>query len=100
MSLDLVQLDAEFYKAVTRVPRALSLAEMRARYALPDLDHALRQYFGDTRPQALGDGVALRGPLLYALAESERARLWPLAIQHKDYALAGRLMSIGHDGDR
>ncbi len=92
--------DARLYHVVSRVPKALSLSEMRGRYTLPALDAALRQYFGDTPPEASETGIALRGPLLYGLAESERARLWPLAIQQGDPGLAGQLMTIGHDGDR
>jgi galactokinase len=42
----------------------------------------------------------LRGPLLFGIAESERARLFPDAIEAGDFDAAGRLMSVGHDGDR
>ena len=48
------------------------------------------------KPTAIG----LRGPLLFGIAESERARHFALAIEAGDYARAGQLMTIGHDGDR
>jgi len=92
--------DARLYELLLRIPEAISLDELHDRYALPSLDAAFRQYFGDMPPEAIGGAIALRGPLLFGLAESERARLWPLALQQGDVPLAGRLMTIGHDGDR
>ena len=48
------------------------------------------------RPETIG----LRGPLLFGIAESERARLFPEALETGDFEKAGRLMTRGHDGDR
>lgn len=44
--------------------------------------------------------LPLRGPLLFGVAESERARLFRVALAQGDLARMGRLMTIGHDGDR
>ena len=44
--------------------------------------------------------IDLRGPLLFGIAESERARVFIEALAEGDIERAGRLMTIGHDGDR
>ncbi|HNR33591.1 MAG TPA: galactokinase family protein [Candidatus Hydrogenedentes bacterium] len=82
------------------MPDALSLADLRARYALPGLDEAYRQYFGTVPEDQRPDMIHLRGPLLFGIAESERARRFADALADGDWGGAGRLMSIGHDGDR
>jgi len=82
------------------IPESVDLSELRRRYDLPDFDQAYNQYFG-TAPEALRPKrIGLRGPLLFGIAESERARLFPAALQEGDIERAGRLMTIGHDGDR
>lgn len=52
--------------------------EIRARYALPSLDAAYDRYFGAAPPALRPTWLDLRGPLLFAIAESERARLFCL----------------------
>jgi len=99
MTPDLFGGEAALYGLLARVPEALGVEDLRRRYDLPGLDAAYAQYFGDLPPDELGP-VALRGPLLYGLAESERARQWPEALRTGDGAAAGRLMTAGHDGDR
>jgi hypothetical protein len=67
---------------------------------LPAFDTAYADFFG-TVPEALRPReIDLRGPLLFGIAESERARVFPEALEHGDYVRAGRLMSVGHNGDR
>jgi len=82
------------------VPETISLSELRRRYELPSFDEAYERYFGavseDQRPKT----IALRGPLLFGIAESERARVFPEALTVGDIEMAGTLMTIGHDGDR
>jgi galactokinase len=83
-----------------RVPAQASLEELRTRYGLEDLDALYEQSFGGLpgkqRPQAFD----LRGPLVYGIAESRRAERFPEALRAGDYPRAGRLMNLGHDGDR
>jgi len=88
------------YRILQRIPERLSLAEMRSRYHLPGLEHAYAQYFGNVPEEARPECIGLRGPLLFGLAESERARQFYAALESHDYIRAGRLMSIGHNGDR
>lgn len=92
--------DAAVYELLRRIPREMGLETLRARYELPAFEEAFTRYFGGldeaNRPRA----VPLRGPLLFALAESERARRFYGLLERRDYEGAGRLMSLGHNGDR
>jgi hypothetical protein len=83
-----------------RVPEAIRLDELRARYEIPQFDAAYEQYFGTVAEEFRPTTVGLRGPLLFGIAESERARLFADAVETGDYVRAGRLMTLGHDGDR
>ncbi|HUW61286.1 MAG TPA: hypothetical protein VMZ06_09790 [Candidatus Bathyarchaeia archaeon] len=76
------------------------MADLRARYDLPGLDALYDRYFASAPAEMRPKSVALRGPLLFGIAESERARVFVDALEAGDYARAGRLMTAGHDGDR
>ncbi|HUW62285.1 MAG TPA: galactokinase family protein [Candidatus Bathyarchaeia archaeon] len=83
-----------------RIPEEITVADLRARYDLPGLDALYDRYFASAPAQMRPTSVALRGPLLFGIAESERARVFADALEVGNYARAGRLMTIGHDGDR
>ena len=83
-----------------RIPGAIEIDALRKRYDLPQLDHVYTQYFGTVPEEARPTSIDLRGPLLFGIAESERAQLFPDALEMEDFVRAGRLMSTGHDGDR
>ncbi len=82
------------------IPESMSLDTLRARYDLPELDRAYEQCFGGAPPELRPTHFGLRGPLLFGIAESERARLFAERIEQGRYAEAGALMTCGHDGDR
>jgi galactokinase len=88
------------FDLLRRIPESIGIAELRSRYDLPQLDQAYDQYFGTVPEKLRPDTIGLRGPLLFGIAESERARVFPATLQAGDYATAGILMSTGHDGDR
>lgn len=88
-----------FYGVLRQVPEALPLDALD-RYDLPDLDREYARYFGDVPPALQPKAIGLRGPLLFGIAESERARHFAAALEAGDYTRAGDLMTIGHDGDR
>lgn len=88
------------YAVLKQVPERILLDELRQRYALPDLDREYTRYFGDMDPNHQPREIGLRGPLLFGIAESERARHFAIAIESGNYIRAGHLMTIGHDGDR
>ncbi|MBI4556106.1 MAG: hypothetical protein HY706_00860 [Candidatus Hydrogenedentes bacterium] len=91
---------ATLYRLLRNVPEEVSVSELKKRYELMELDAAYERYFGTVPMEMRPARIALRGPLLYGIAESERARLFPSFIVRGDFAGAGRLMTIGHDGDR
>ena len=91
---------AALYEVLMQVPERLGLQELRERYRLPDLDREYTRYFGDIRHDRQPRDIGLRGPLLFGIAESERARHFAIALECGDHARAGELMTIGHGGDR
>lgn len=86
------------YALLAQMPVSLSLEEIARRYSPPGLQSAYETYFGALEESARPTNFSLRGPLLFALAESERARQFPPALKQGE--AAGRLLSYGHDGDR
>ncbi len=88
------------YAVLRQIPEYISLAELRRRFVLPDLDREYQRYFSDVPPTMQPQEIGLRGPLLFGIAESERARHFAVALESGDYRRAGQLMTIGHEGDR
>ena len=82
------------------IPESLELATMRQRYDLPNFDEAYMQYFGSAPEAERPKRIGLRGPLLFGIAESERARVFADALEAGGFERAGKLMTAGHDGDR
>jgi galactokinase len=91
---------AHVYRLLARIPHEIALDELRDRYDLKDLGPAYEQYFGSLPVEMRPTHFQLRGPLLFGLAESERARVFADLLERGDVVRAGRLMCIGHDGDR
>jgi galactokinase len=92
--------NAAVYAVLRRVPVEMPVTEMRPRYALPYFEEACEKYFGGVPDAVRPDTIGLRGPLLFGLAESERARQFLPALASGDTERAGMLMNRGHDGDR
>ena len=88
------------YRLLRSIPEEVSIDLLRTRYDLPQLDQLYDQYFGSASEELRHRKIRLRGPLLFGIAESERARLFPDTLQSGDYARAGQFMRLGHDGDR
>lgn len=91
---------ARVYKLLKDIPETLDLHTLRERYAPPGLDEAYARYFDGVPAEEQPVQIPLRGPLLFGIAESERARRFPELLRRGDYEQAGVLMRIGHDGDR
>jgi galactokinase len=92
--------EAALFRLLRDIPETASLAELRARYTLPGLEEIYEQHFATVPAAARPQTIGLRGPLLFGIAESERARVFADAIEDAAFLRAGALMSIGHDGDR
>jgi galactokinase len=88
------------YDTLLRVPEQISLNTLRERYRFSDLDAQYKRYFGDMPAAEAPTDFDQRGPLLYGIGESERAREFSNLITQGDLARAGTYMNIGHNGDR
>lgn len=88
------------YRLLSRIPESIGLRELQERYDIPELEALYNQQFGNVPEKERPETFRIRGPLLFGIAESERARLFPDAIERSDWERAGRWMAIGHDGDR
>lgn len=88
------------YECLRRIPETVDIDDLAKRYDLPQFEATYAQYFG-TAPEAMRPKrIGLRGPLLFGIAESERARIFPQRLAEGDFAGAGELMTLGHAGDR
>ncbi len=88
------------YALLRRIPVEIELDALRGRYELPNLDATYRQCFGSVSEQDRPHAFDVRGPLLFGIAESERARSFFEHLQEGDVVACGTLMSVGHDDDR
>ncbi len=86
--------------AVMRIPERLSMDVLRAECDAQLFEQSYERYFGDESDADTPHEIPLRGPLLFGIAESERARRFGKYIECGQYRQAGALMTIGHNGDR
>ncbi|MBI2433118.1 MAG: hypothetical protein HYV26_09630 [Candidatus Hydrogenedentes bacterium] len=100
MTPDRFESRCDLYSLLQRVPETISLSQLRHKYELPELDAHYQKYFGLISQASRPESIALRGPLLFALTESERARVFPGLLQAGAFEAAGACMLLGHDGDR
>ncbi len=91
---------APLLAAVHALPARATLDDLRHRVGAAAVDAEFDRYFGDVPAAEQPRDFALRGPLLFALAETERARQFPEALEKMDLARIGALMRTGHNGDR
>ncbi len=102
---------ASIYRALASLPDRMSLQEAgdlfgRAVARVRALDvpppalgfaDLVRTYFGEgERPEA----ISVKGVALYGLAECWRSRRYADLLEQGDLEGAGRLVYVGHDGDR
>ncbi len=88
------------YGLLGAVPLEMAVDALEREYEVPDVRASYNHHFGMAPMAQRPSTIQLRGPLLFGLAESERARQFSDLVQEKRLREVGRLMSIGHDGDR
>jgi galactokinase len=93
------------YELLLRVPEDMSLGDFRARYGhdeatLGRMERAYDSQFGSAPADERPTHFDFRGPLMFGIAESERARRFAGLVAAGDWDEAGLLMVLGHDGDR
>lgn len=92
--------DAALFALLRAIPLRGTLAAVcRVQDSPPEVLERVRALAADAQIDD-EDMLPLRGPLLFGVAESERARRFGEALRRGDPVHMGRLMSIGHDGDR
>ncbi|MCL4694842.1 MAG: hypothetical protein KJ060_20295 [Candidatus Hydrogenedentes bacterium] len=91
---------ASLYECLKRIDESIDIAALGARYDLPQLPGEYERYFGTVEEELRPKTINLRGPLLFGIAESERARVFPDLLAEGEFEEAGGLMTVGHDGDR
>ena len=88
--------EADIYRMLRALPERMGRGEVLE--ALPDRKGDLERLF-KTHDEA-PEGYRVRDVCLFGLAECERARLCVDFLKAGDMEGFGRLMTIGHDGDR
>ncbi len=88
------------FAALRAVPVEAEVESLPQTYTLPAFEESFAHYFGGVPESLRPRSLLLRGPLVYGIAESERARTFVDLLSGGDYDAAGRAMSTGHDGDR
>ena len=92
--------DAFIYAMLQEVPETIRIDELERKYDFPNVHQAYRHYFELVSEEERPTEIPIRGPLVYGIAESERARVFPTAIRERRWRDAGHLMCLGHNGDR
>jgi galactokinase len=88
------------YACLRRIPETIAIDILASRYALPQLHSEYDRYFGSAPAALRPKHIGLRGPLLFGIAESERARIYPGQLADGAFGSAGAAMTVGHAGDR
>ncbi len=81
------------------IPPSGTLSELVAM-AGEGLMENYNSYFGDLPIADQPKEFSLRGPLIYGISESERARVLGDAFASRSWDEVGAILSAGHDGDR
>jgi len=87
-------------RLIANLPDSLDLADLEHRYGIFAVREAYDRLFGDLPPAERPTRFAIRGPVLFGLAETLRAHRFFEALRSNDLERMGLLMRIGHDGDR
>jgi galactokinase len=91
---------AQFYKLMSAIPMTADLGALQDTFNLPDIEMQYARYFAHLPEGERPTHFDLRGPLLFGISESERARAFADAVEQGLHTYAGTLMNVGHDGDR
>ena len=86
------------YEILGALPERITVEELKRRYGSGEIESKLDRFFGQLGRYP--DSVAVRGPALWGIAESERSRAFAGLVKDGRIEEAGHLMYTGHDGDR
>lgn len=87
---------ADIYRMLLEVPEAISRRRLVGMLSARHRERVDRIFSSHRPPET----YALRGVLMFGIAECERSRLAPEVLRGGDLAAFGRMMNVSHDGDR
>ncbi len=88
------------YSLFRTIPHALPIETLFNDFNIPGIRDSFERYYGHLPKEEHPKVVPIRGPLVFGICESIRARNFFESIQQGDISLAGYLMTLGHNGDR
>ncbi len=88
------------YSLFRAIPHALPVKTLLDDFDIPGIHETFERYYGHLPQEEHPKVVPIRGPLVFGICESIRARHFFEAIQQGDILMAGYLMTLGHNGDR
>ncbi|MGC8844917.1 MAG: galactokinase family protein [Candidatus Hydrogenedens sp.] len=88
------------YTLFRAIPHALPVQTLFEDFDIPGIHEIFERYYGHLHREEHPQVVPIRGPLVFGICESIRARHFFEAIQQGDVLMAGYLMTLGHNGDR
>lgn len=88
------------YNLFRSIPHALPVKTLLDDFDIPGIHETFERYYGHLPQEEHPTVVPIRGPLVFGICESIRARHFFDAIQQGDILMAGYLMTLGHNGDR
>ncbi|MCA1900771.1 MAG: hypothetical protein LDL53_00925 [Candidatus Hydrogenedens sp.] len=88
------------YKLFRSIPSTLSVESLLHEFKIPDIQELYERYYGHLLEENRPREVSIRGPLVFGICESLRAKAFCEAIRQGNVSMAGYLMTLGHNGDR
>lgn len=90
----------KLYSLFRSIPHALPVEILFNDFNIPGIRETFERYYGHLPKEEHPQFVPIRGPLVFGICESIRAKHFFEAIQQGDISMAGYLMTLGHNGDR
>ncbi len=90
----------KLYSLFRTIPHSLPVKTLFNDFNIPGIHETFERYYGHLPKEEHPTIVPIRGPLVFGICESIRAKYFFEAIQKGDISMAGYLMTLGHNGDR
>ncbi|HOV33517.1 MAG TPA: galactokinase family protein [Candidatus Hydrogenedens sp.] len=91
---------SELYKLFRSIPHTLTVDALFHQFNIPGIQEIFERYYSHLPEEEYPREVPIRGPLVFGICETIRARHFFEALQKGDISMAGYLMILGHNGDR
>ncbi len=91
---------SELYKLFRSIPYTLSVDALFHQFKIPGIQEIFERYYSHLPKEEYPTEIPIRGPLVFGICETIRARHFFESMQRGDISMAGYLMTLGHNGDR